>query len=40
MKTIGEESESDESASEIGPGLEKKWRERSSINKMEISMRA
>ena len=27
MKTIGEESESDESASEIGPGLEKKWRE-------------
>ena len=26
MKTIGEESESDESASEIGPGLEKKWR--------------
>jgi len=27
MKTIGEESESDESASEICPGLEKKWRE-------------
>ena len=27
MKTIGEESESDESVSEIGPGLEKKRRE-------------
>ena len=27
MKMTGEESESDESASETDPGLEKKWRE-------------
>ena len=34
MKTIGEESESDESVSEIDPGLGKKGgRERTSINK-------